>query len=238
MIIRRKGKAWLGLLLAITFFLVLTVFCAPVFSGSNGLEQSDQLFNRLAKGSSYFIPALSSDLRQIEKPDVAVRIQMESSELASQAKAILSQAAPDTTVQGTVLNVHGALAGILAAALKDCDSMYSNRADDLKANYGIEGKQAMVVWFFTLNAIAKELQKGSTADIAQSKMILTVISKGIEPAYNFYGIRPERVSQKAGLTSFLLVFYLVYTVWWGFAIYFLCEGFGLAMTKARVKREV
>ena len=238
MIIRRKGKAWLGLLLGITFFLVLTVFCAPVFSGSNGLEQSDQLFNRLAKGSSYFIPALSSDVRNFEKQDVAVTIQMESAELASQARSILSKAAPDTTVQGTVLNVNGALAGILGAALKDCDAMYLNRADDLKANYGIEGKQTLVVWFTTLNAIAKELQKGNAADIAQSKIILTVISKGIEPAYNFYGIHPESVSHKAGLTSFLLVFYLVYTVWWGFAIFFFCEGFGLAMTKARVKREV
>lgn len=228
----------MGLLLAITFFLVLTIFCAPVFSGSNGLEQSDRLFNRLAKGSSYFIPALSSKVREFDKQVVAVSIPMESAELAGQAVSILSKAAPDTTAEGAVVNVRGSLGEILGAALRDCDSMYSNHADDLKARYGIEGKQTMVVWFTTLTAIAKQLQKGSIADIARSKMILTVISKGIEPAYNFYGILPERVSQKAGLTSFLLVFYLVYTVWWGFAIYFLCEGFGLAMTKARVKREV
>lgn len=238
MIIRRKGKAWLGLLLGISFFLVLAVFCAPIFSGSNGLEQSDQLFNRLAKGSSYFIPALSSDVRRLEAQDITVSIQLENAEIAGQAQAILSKAAPNTSVQGSVLNVRGGLPQILGAVLKDCDAMYLNRADDLKANYGIEGKRAMVVWFTTLNAIAKELQKGDVASIAQSKMILTVITKGIEPAYNFYGIRPERVSQKAGLTVFLLAFYLVYTVWWGFAIYFLCEGFGLAMTKARVKQEV
>jgi hypothetical protein len=36
----------------------------------------------------------------------------------------------------------------------------------------------------------------------------------------------------------LLVFYLVYTLWWGFAIFYLFDGVGLSMKKARVKQEV
>jgi hypothetical protein len=238
MVIRHKGKAWFGLLLGISFFVVLALFCAPVYSGSNGLEQSDRLFNRLAKGSSYFISVLSSEVMNFEKQDIAVSVQMESAQQASQAMTILSKAAPDTTVQGEILNINGTLAQVLGAALRDCDAMYLNHAGDLKANYGMDGKEALLVWFTTLNAMAKQLQQGSVADIAQSKVIQTVVTKGIEPAYNFYGIQPETVSHRAGLTAFLLAFYLAYTVWWGFAIYFLCEGFGLAMTKARVKREV
>ena len=238
MVIRRKGKAWLGLLLGISFFVVLALFCAPVFDGSNGLEQSDRLFNRLAKGSSYFIPELSSSVRTFEKQDVAVNIRMESTAQASQAMTILSKAAPGTTVQGTMLNVNGTLAQMLGAALNDCRAMYLNHADDLKANYGMDGKQAMVVWSTVLNAIANKLQQGDASDIAQSKLILTVVIKGIEPAYNFYGIQPDTVSHRAGVTAFLLVFYLIYTVWWGFAVFFLSEGFGLAMKKARVKQEV
>jgi hypothetical protein len=31
--------------------------------------------------------------------------------------------------------------------------------------------------------------------------------------------------------------YVLYTIWWGFSIYFLCEGVGLLMTKAKKKSE-
>lgn len=238
MVIRRKGKAWLGLLLGVSFFIVLVLFCAPVFNGSNGLEQSDWLFNRLAKGSSYFIPDLRSAVGTVAEQRVAIAIPMDNPEQARQALTILSKAAPDSWVEGSTLRVSGKLAQVLGAALKDCDAMYLNHADEFRANYGMEGKEALFVWFNALNAIARELQKGSATDIANSKLVLSVVTKGIEPAYNFYGIQPETVSHRAGITTALLVFYLVYTVWWGFAIFYLCEGIGLAMTKARVKREV
>ena len=238
MVIRRKGKAWLGFLLGITFFIVLALFCAPVFSGSNGLEQSDRLFNRLAKGSSYFIPALSAELGNLPEQRLAISIEMESPGQARQALSILSKAAPNTRAQDATLNIDGTLQQILGAVLRDCDAMYLNRADILQARYGMEGREALFVWFNTLNAMARTLQQGTTADIANSKVVLTIVTKGIEPAYNFYGIQPETVSHRAGVTTALLAFYLVYTVWWGFAIFYMCEGCGLAMTKARVKREV
>ncbi|MFP5237622.1 MAG: hypothetical protein ACLGSD_17135 [Acidobacteriota bacterium] len=238
MVIMRKAKAWLGFLLGISFFVVLALFCAPVFSGSNGLEQSDRLFNRLAKGSSYFIPALSSDLGNLPEQRVAISFQMESPDQASQAMSILSKAAPNTTAQGATIHIDASLKQILGAVLRDCDAMYLNRADILQARYGMEGKEALFAWFNTLNAMARKLQEGTVADIANSKVVLTIVTKGIEPAYNFYGIQPETVSHRAGITTALLAFYLVYTVWWGFAIFYLCEGIGLAMTKARVKREV
>jgi len=33
------------------------------------------------------------------------------------------------------------------------------------------------------------------------------------------------------------VFYVVYTMWWGYGIFFMCEGLGLEMT-ARKKKEM
>ncbi|HET9100574.1 MAG TPA: hypothetical protein VFN62_09295 [Acidobacteriaceae bacterium] len=238
MVIRRKGKAWLGLLLAVSFFAILALFCAPLFAGSNGLEQSDQLFNRLAKGSSYFIPALSSDVRSFEKQGVAISVEMESPAQAKQAMAVLSKAVPGTTVQGSVLSLNGTLAQMLGAALVDCDAMYLNHGDELRARYRMDGKEVLAVWFSTLNTIARKLQEGSVTEIAQSKLISIVVTKGVEPAFNFYGIQPENVKHRAGITTGLLLFYLIYTVWWGFAIFFMCEAIGLAMTKSRVKREV
>jgi hypothetical protein len=102
----------------------------------------------------------------------------------------------------------------------------------------MDGTAVMLTWDSALNALAGELQKGNPRSIAQSKLIATVVAQGIDPAYNFYGIRPEAVSHRSGTLTFLLVYYVVYTVWWGFAIYFLFDGFGLAMTKARVRREI
>lgn len=238
MIIKQKGKAWLGLLLGISFFVVLAIFCAPLFGGRNGLEQSDRLFNRLAKGSSYFIPSLTSGIGSVDQQEVAVRIQLANATEARQAMTVLSSAAPETTLQGSAVIVNGNLGQILRAALRDCDAMYWNRGSDLKARYGMDGKQTLLTWFTSLNAISRKLQQGSVADIAHSRTIQTVVTKGVEPAYNFYGIEPETVNHRAGITAFLLAFYLIYTVWWGFAIFFLCEGFGLAMTRARVKQEV
>jgi hypothetical protein len=36
----------------------------------------------------------------------------------------------------------------------------------------------------------------------------------------------------------LLVFYVIYTMWWGFAIFYMFDGIGLTMKKAKVKKEV
>jgi hypothetical protein len=62
--------------------------------------------------------------------------------------------------------------------------------------------------------------------------------KGVEPAYNYYGVPAESVSSKAGVMTALLVFYVVYTMWWGYAIFYMFDGMGLSMKKAKVKKEV
>jgi len=59
----------------------------------------------------------------------------------------------------------------------------------------------------------------------------------IEAAYNFYRIEPVKVSERAGTLTGLLVFYVLYTLWWGFALTFLVEGMGLTMTKKGAKKE-
>ena len=51
-------------------------------------------------------------------------------------------------------------------------------------------------------------------------------------------VRPAFVVDKAGIMTGLLVFYVAYTMWWGFAIFFMFDGIGLTMKKAKVKKEV
>lgn len=236
MLIANKGKAWLGLLLGVSFFVVLALIFAPIYGGRDGLEYSDQLFNRLAKGSSYFIPQLSGMVEGFDKKEIAVSVEMENAKEALRAQKIFSKAAPETFAQGAVLNVKGDLAKLLGAVLRDCNSMYLNKGDEVVERYGGNPKEVMLTWHGVLNRAGKELQK--MAQIPESKLIQEVVTKGVEPAYNFYGVQPESISHRAGIVAFLLGFYLLYTLWYGFAIFFFFEGIGLAMTKARVKQEV
>ncbi len=74
--------------------------------------------------------------------------------------------------------------------------------------------------------------------IEEAKIVSDVTKKAIEASYNFYGIQAQQVSDHAGLMTFVLVFYVVYTMWWGFAIFYIFEGIGLSMKKAKVKKEV
>jgi hypothetical protein len=144
--IRHKGTALLGVVLGISFLAMQTFAFAPVFGGRTGLEFSDDLFNSLAKGSSYFVPQLSSRVKRVEGQEVAASVRMGSADQAARALKVFSQAAPDTTAQGAVLSVKGDLGKLLGAALGDSRAMYSNNAGDLRARYGADGGAVMVTW--------------------------------------------------------------------------------------------
>ena len=237
MLIRHQKTMNIGLLLGITFFGILALIFSPVFGGGkNGLEYSDELFNKLAKGSSYFIPKLTGDLKGVEKQELAVSVKMENAGQAARAAKIFARGAPDTTSQGVQLLIKGNLAKLLGAVLEDSNSMYFDKGDEIREKYGMDEKEVMTTWWAALNRAVKELQKSRKTE--QSNIILEVMKKGVEPAYNFYKIDPQSIGEKAFTATGLLVFYVLYTLWWGFAIFNLFDGLGLSMKKARVKQEI
>jgi len=140
------------------------------------------------------------------------------------------------TAQGTSMQVEGDLGKILGSVLKDSDLMFKNDGSKLKTAYGYDEKEVMQSWWTALNKMDKFFKKN--LKIEESKIVSEVSKKGVEPAYNFYGIESQRVIDRAGIMTFLLVFYVAYTLWWGYAIFFLFEGVGLSMKKAKVKKEV
>ncbi len=237
MLIRHQKTMNIGLLLGITFFGILALIFSPVFGGGkNGLEYSDELFNKLAKGSSYFFPKLTGDLKGVEKQELAVSVKMENAGQAARAAKIFARGAPDTTSQGVQLLIKGNLAKLLGAVLEDSNSMYFDKGDEIREKYGMDEKEVMTTWWAALNRAVKELQKSRKTE--QSNIILEVMKKGVEPAYNFYKIDPQSIGEKAFTATGLLVFYVLYTLLWGFAIFNLFDGLGLSMKKARVKQEI
>ncbi len=83
-----------------------------------------------------------------------------------------------------------------------------------------------------------ELKKlGRPENFKQAAFLSDVVKKGLEVGYNFFQISPQSARSRGGILTFSLVFYVIYTLWWGIAILFLFEGIGLEM-KAGAKKEV
>ena len=77
----------------------------------------------------------------------------------------------------------------------------------------------------------------SSIDVPSANFASAMRTKVCEPIYNFWGTPPTRASEAKGKLTFLLVFYVVYTVWFGFSIMFLFEGMDIGVRRAK-KKEV
>ena len=246
-----KKHLGIGIVLAISFWIVLFLTFSHIFPKSadgkpqNGLEWADETFNRLSKGSSYFIPKVAKDAEKYNGKTFSVTIKMnkegdkpgDAEKRAVNASKVFLVAGAAAEVKGDELKIEGDLGKVLAAALQDSDVMFKNDGNAIKAKYGTDDEKKMFrQWHNAFTKIDKEFKK--TGKIEESNMISTVTKKGIEAAYNYYGVDAAQVKDHVGLMTFLLVFYVVYTMWWGFAIFFIFEGIGLSMSKAKVKKEV
>lgn len=222
-----------GMIMAIIFLGVLVAMFSPLVHGENILEASDRLFNSISKGSTYYIPDLlkKTDAYKGRTFDVAIRLPDNGT--ASNAATLLSHAGVAIDLSQTELKASGDLGLVLEAALKDSDAMFHNRGKELAGRYGFDEKEALLTWWVTLKELKKSFDKIKW--FKEAAFTAVVVKKGVEVGYNFYGIEPEKVSTKAGVLSFSMVFYVVYTMWWGFAILFMFEGIGLKMTAGKKK---
>jgi len=252
----QKKHMTYGVLLGISFIVVLILIFSPIFPKTtegepqNGLQWADEMFNSLAKGSSYFIPKVAKSNEEFMGKMFTVSIKMDKSDdkpgdgekRAERASKLFTvNEGAKVEVNGAELKIEGDLGKVLAAALRDSETMYRNEGEKIKALYGTvmkteDEKQMFRQWWNVLDKINKQLV--IEKKVPEAKIVSTVMKKAVEAAYNFYKVEAVKVKEKAGLMIFLLVFYVVYTMWWGFAIFFTFEGIGLSMTKAKVKKEV
>ncbi|MBI5101170.1 MAG: hypothetical protein HZB33_04975 [Nitrospirae bacterium] len=244
MLIRNKRMFGLGMVLCISFFTVLLAIFTPLFKGKNGLQFADDSFNRLSKGSSYFIPKVAKNNDKFMGKMFAATIKVdkpedkpgEAEKRAENIARVFTTAGAGVEVTGASVKIEGDLGKVLASTLQDSDVMYKNQGEAIKARYGAEDeKKIFRQWHNALTKITKELQKDKK--IEEAKMVSEVVKKAVEPAYNFYGVDAEKVIDHAGMLSGLLIFYVAYTMWWGYAIFYLFDGVGLSMKKAKVKKE-
>jgi hypothetical protein len=115
----------------------------------------------------------------------------------------------------------------MANALADADAMYKNQADALSVKYGYDAKHVLLNWWVALHYLEKGLK--DQKKFPEAKVVSTANKKAIECCYNYYGTEAQSIGDKVGIVIFSLVFYVVYTLWYGFAIMFMFEGWGMQL---------
>jgi hypothetical protein len=236
MVVKDTGSFIKGALLAITFFIVLAIMFMPYFGhGENALRASDRLFNSIAKGSTNYFPGLLKKNKAFEGTKFDVTLKLKDQPTVQRASKLFTSAGAKATQEGTQLKVIGDLGAVLGSSLKDSQAMFNNHDAELQSKYGFGGREAIHTWWTCFKEMDKDLKKQTKFN--QAAFVDTVIKKGLEVGYNFFGIEPQSASEEAGPLAFSLIFYVIYTLWWGIAVLYMFEGLGLQM-KAGAKKEV
>jgi len=232
-LVMNKKEFALGAVLSITFFALLFVMHhATVISikGKSLVGYTDEMFVSVSKGSVYFIPDLVQLAdKYVGKPlDVKINGNEKSAMLFEKANAKIE-------LKDGALKITGDLGEILKNVLEDADALFKGEDERVYDRYGYAGKEVVHQWWLSLKGIEGVYKKAKKFDEIKSLEMIRI--KALEPAFNFSGVKATSASQHALGISAVVVFYVIYTVWWGYAIYFLSEGVGLMMKKSKEKKE-
>ncbi len=224
---RERGKLIAGALLLAGFVVILVGMFLPLVGGQNALRHMDAMFNSIAKGSADYIPDLVEDVAERSEAAVEVTLDLGSEERASEVSQVLTTRGVPCQRSGSSLAVQGELGSILSGCLEDSGDMFENQGELLQARHGLEGKRVLHDWWLALKEMDKDLKRQKM--FAEAKFVTTINKKAVECAYNFYGVEARRISGYVLEVVLALLFYVVYTVWYGFAIMYLFEGAGLKL---------
>ena len=221
-----------GIALLVLFFIVLFAMFQPLFDGHNAMAYLDNLYNSISKGSAYYVDNLKEEAKSVAGYQVNVTMKMKSESQAADSVALITAAGATAEAKGKELTVSGDYLAILNACLEDSDKMYHNDGAALIAKYpvfaGKDERQALYNWNVILEGFDKGLKEQEA--FAQAKVAFNINSKVVETAYNYYKVVPEQIKDKVGIVIFSLAFYVIYTMWYGFGILFVFEGWGLKIS--------
>ena len=225
--IAHKKEFYGGVGMIAAFVVVLVIIFSPIFNGQNGLEYLDSLYNSISKGSAYYIPAVKAESDKFKGHSISVTLAMADKNQAEQAAKLFRAGEADITMEGAQIKVSGDLGKILENCLADADVMYKNEGRKVSEKYGYDERQALYNWWKAANSMDKDLKKQKL--FKEAKVVALVTKKAVESSYNYYGIEPQKITDRLGIVIFSLVFYVIYTMWYGFAVMFLFEGWGMRL---------
>jgi len=225
--ITNKGKFTTGMVMMIAFMVVLVAMFLPIFGGKNGLQYLDDLYNSISKGSADYFDKVRADAQPFAGKTLDVTIKLSNPEQAAQVANLLNAGKAMTNVTDASVKVSGDLGAIIDNAMVDARALYENKGDALQAKYGYDARRVGYNWYQAIRKMEDALNKQEQFQMA--KVLHVVNSKTVETAYNYYGIEGQKISERVGVVLFSLVFYVIYTLWYGFGIMFLFEGIGMQL---------
>lgn len=231
-VVQNKKTFAIGFAMIATFILCYVGMMSPNFgNGRNGLQYADDMFNSLSKGSAYFI----KDAQKVADGQIGTNINLtiKASTPADAEKwgKLYTTAGANVTVKDSSVTIDGDFGKILGAVVADSDFMYHNDSKSVETKYGYDGREATNNWNNSLKKIDAALKAKSL--FQQEFDLVKVQQKALEPAYNYYGVEIKKVSENKASLTFLLSFYLIYTVWYGFGLFYLFNGLGIVVGKKK-----
>ncbi|MCP4689997.1 MAG: hypothetical protein GY859_18235 [Desulfobacterales bacterium] len=225
--IEKKGEFYSGMGLMGGFVIVLIMVFMPLFNGQNGLDYLDALYNSISKGSAYYIPGVKEKSDAFKGEAISVALGMATEMQARRAAALYMKSGAMVNATGKELKIKGDLGRMLENCLADAEKMYHNDGKAVSEKYGHDEKRVLFNWWMSLKIMEKELK--AQEKFKEAKIVALVLKKAVETSYNYYKIEPQKIRDKYGIVLFSLIFYVLYTLWYGFAILFMFEGWGLKM---------
>jgi len=223
----KKKELGIGVFLLVTFMAIMVMIFMPILDGGNALNYLDNLYNSISKGSAYYIPKVQHQVEEHGSEVVTLNLELDDSRTALAVEPLFVRAGATTAVEGATLMVNGDIESIFGTCLEDAESAYHNRGEDLVARYGTDARTTLHNWWQSLGAMERDLNRQKLFDAA--RLTHTVQAKTIECAYNYYGIEAQAIKDRWGMVLFSLVFYVLYTIWYGYGIMFVFEGLGFEL---------
>lgn len=224
--IAHKKEFSLGLAMFAGFWVLFVILMSPVFAGKNLLDYMDNLYNMISKSSANYISSVREKAAEYKGNQVSFAIKAKGDQ-ASRMTKIFQAGGATVTAEGEKLKVSGDLGAIITNILADADAMFANDGQAIKTKYGVDEKPLMYDAYNAVKAAEKDLNAQSK--FKEGKILHNVMTKALEPAYNYYGIQAVPIKEKWGTVVISLVGYVFYTLWFGFAILFMFEGWGLKL---------
>jgi hypothetical protein len=188
----------------------------------------DNLYNTISKKSSYYIPAVMKKAEPFRGQQIEFSVQAKDGEQAARMTKLFQAAQATVTVEGKNVKVSGDMGKIFDNVLVDADAMFNNNGQAINQNkYGYDEKKVMYDWWNAMKSAEANMNK--TGKFKEGKVFYQIMTKAIEPAYNYYGIVATDIKEKAFMVIVSLAGYVIYTMWYGFSILFMFEGWGMKL---------
>ncbi len=233
-LILNKKRLFTGIAMLVTFLACVVLVFMPIFDGKTGMEAADDLFNSLSKGSSYYIPEVEAEVGLYSGLEFNIALDVLEKEQADLYTQLFEGAGATVQLNDKQLLASGDFGALTVAALRDADDFFTGKEGLVNARYSAEEARPIIYHWHQVFTQVKEYYAHEQMH-RESLYANQVMTKALEPSYNFAGIATSKVSDKAALTAFLLLLYLGYTLWYGFGVMFLFEGLGIVVSNGAGK---